>query len=513
MVAALSENTIEASTSRWWSSDNTVVSVFSLVLLPRTAGRQLEVRASRIHSTSCIFEELCRDGVKKKLTSTEALGVGFTAILALLVYSTFEAAALQRVGGERQAEAHRRFVEQDDAITEVRRVVWLGGIYARDYFLNRGQDGLTRLSDQLRELERGGLLNIAILRRAAPARLKELGIESRFDEFIQELRDIDSPYSQGRPHPTDFIEEVIIPRRLTLLGLFEEFRASVRQELVDAQIRYDHERAAAGRKLSFFLAAALLLGVLVALSSIRYSARVERDLQAGYNAVSLAKRELEDLSSRLIDIQEQERRALSQELHDEVGQTLTALRMELSHAITLVRDDGSRERLLRARVLAENTVQMVRDISLMLRPSLLDDLGLGAALQWQLERFSARSGIACEFEGSDVGENLPDSVKTCVFRIAQEALNNCEKYAAASNVRVVLQHDRGRLSLEVRDDGCGMVVDERGLPSRGTGILGMKERAQKLGGSVLVDSLPGSGTRIALTLPVAAPVAKELQSL
>lgn len=445
----------------------------------------------------------------KKLTSTEALGVGFTAILALLVYSTFESAALQRVGGERQAEAHRQFVQQDQAITEVRRAVWLGGIYARDYFLSRGQAGLKRFSGQLQELERDGLYNIATLRQASPARLKELAIESKFNEFIQELRDIDSTDSRGRPHPSVFIEEVIIPRRLSLLGLFEDFRSSVRQELIDAQLRYDQERAAAGRKLSFLLAAALFLGILVAVSSIRYSARVERDLQAGYDAVSLAKRELEDLSSRLIDIQEQERSALSQELHDEVGQTLTALRMELSHALTFVRDDGSRERLLRARQLAENTVQMVRDISLMLRPSLLDDLGLGPALQWQLERFSARSGIASEFNGYDVGENLPEPVKTCVFRIAQEALNNCEKYAAASMVRVVLQHDDDRLSLEVCDNGCGMVVDYRGLPSRGTGILGMKERAQKLGGSLLVDSMPGDGTRIVLTIPVALQAEKE----
>jgi len=176
--------------------------------------------------------------------------------------------------------------------------------------------------------------------------------------------------------------------------------------------------------------------------------------------------------------------------------------MELSHAISLVGEPAIAERLTRARRLAEHTVAIVRNISLMLRPSLLDDLGLGPALQWQLDQFSNRSGIAYTLEGGELGEELPDPVKTCVFRIAQEALNNCEKYAGASSVRVVLRQEATRVSLEVQDDGIGFVLDARGLPSRGSGILGMKERALKLGGILGVDSAPGVGTRVMLILPV-----------
>ena len=438
----------------------------------------------------------------KKLTSTQALGVGFAIILALLVYSTFEAAALQQAGGERQAAAHRRFVLQDDAITSARRTVWLGGIYARDYFIERGPAARERFASQLEELERSGLHYLDILRRNAPERFQELALEAGFRDYIAELRRIARPGGEALDPPNIFIEEVVIPRRLRLLSLFEDFRSTVRQELVDAQSRYDGERAAAAGRLSILLGVALLLGGCIAVLTIRYASRLERDRQASYEAIATANHELENLSARLLEIQEQERRSLSQELHDEVGQTLTALRMEISQAIQRVSDPDTSERLTRARHLAERTVQMVRDISLMLRPSLLDDLGLGPALQWHLERFSSRSGISYRFDGAEVGEHLPDAIKTCVFRIAQEALNNCEKYAQAANVHVVLRHQDDRVSLEISDDGCGFATDRRGLPSRGTGILGMKERAQTLGGTLAVDSRPGAGTRIALILPV-----------
>ena len=189
-------------------------------------------------------------------------------------------------------------------------------------------------------------------------------------------------------------------------------------------------------------------------------------------------------------------------MHDEIGQSLALLQIEISHAQALLKGAPGelRERLGRARELAARTVQSIRSISGLLRPALLDDLGLVPALQFQLEEFLRRSGIACEFTEDGVEEHLPDPIKTCVYRVVQEALHNCEKHSGASKVRVtVRQLDEGLLAT-VEDDGRGFTSTVQ--CSTGLGLLGMRERSANAGGSVTIDSAPGRGTRIALRIPL-----------
>ena len=163
-------------------------------------------------------------------------------------------------------------------------------------------------------------------------------------------------------------------------------------------------------------------------------------------------------------------------------------------------------RLDRARDLAERTVQTVRNMSGLLRPALLDDLGLVPALHFQLEDFIRRSGIVCEFVEHGVPDNLPDAVKTCVYRVVQEALHNSEKHSAATKVKVSVRQYADRLVAEIEDNGRGFPLDRQGRPARSTGLglLGIRERAGIAGGSLTIDSAPGRGTRIVLLLPVAA---------
>ncbi|HEU0123620.1 MAG TPA: sensor histidine kinase [Bryobacteraceae bacterium] len=445
----------------------------------------------------------------KRLTSTQALASGFVVILGLLVYSAREAFRFQYAGAQEQSQAYQRFIQLDDAVSALRRTVFMGGIYARDYFLDWDASGRVEFRAHLAELELAAENALRVIRASEPAWEENRQIVASFHSFFQDLRPIEILNPAVADAPSHIIEDVLLPRRLRLLSLLEDLRAHVRRELAVGQTRFQADRAAAARRLVLVLSIAIFFGVIVAVWSLRYALRLERERQRNVEALTLANSELENLSNRLLEIQEQERRSLSQELHDEVGQTLTALRMELSHAITLVREPVSQERLLRARALVERTVAMVRNISLMLRPSLLDDLGLGPALQWQLEQFSNRSGIAYTLEGGELGEQLSDAVKTCVFRIAQEALNNCEKYACAISVNVVLSQQSDRVTLMVRDDGVGFTLDERGLPSRGTGILGMKERAQKQNGTLTVTSHPGEGTTVYLMLPSAPDVDPE----
>src|SRR5206468_595560 len=137
--------------------------------------------------------------------------------------------------------------------------------------------------------------------------------------------------------------------------------------------------------------------------------------------VEQARRELQQLSARLLEIEEEGKRRLSRELHDEIGQTLALLQIEISQLQSLLatQPETIRERLKRARELAGRTVQTIRNMSGLLRPALLDDLGLVPALQFQLEDFLRRSGIGCKFVEENVAEQLPDAVKTCVYRVVQ----------------------------------------------------------------------------------------------
>jgi signal transduction histidine kinase len=230
------------------------------------------------------------------------------------------------------------------------------------------------------------------------------------------------------------------------------------------------------------------------------------------------------LAAQLLEAREAERRTLSRDLHDGIGQSVTALKMELA-GVKPGADADSAERLLRARAMAGDVLETVRNIAALLRPSILDDLGLAAALDWHVQEFAKRTGIACRlecaFEESEP-DDLSEPVRTCIYRVVQEALNNCEKYAAASIVKVVVNRfnvvppsvvkltpirpararsseTAGQIVVTIADNGRGF---SPGLAnSRGMGIAGMKERAALAGGTLAIESSKGKGTTVVLSIP------------
>jgi signal transduction histidine kinase len=272
--------------------------------------------------------------------------------------------------------------------------------------------------------------------------------------------------------------------------------------LENSEEEFADTRRRAAERLLLMLGLGVLLSALVTRISLRHAENLEHEAERHFAAVEQAKQELQQLSARLLEIEEQGRRKLSRELHDEIGQSVALLQIEISHAQTLLKGAPGelRERLGRARELAERIVQSIRSISGLLRPALLDDLGLVPALQFQLEDFLRRSGIACEFTEDGVEEHLPDPVKTCVYRVVQEALHNCEKHSSASKVRVTVRQSNDCLLAKVEDDGRGFTSTAQ--CSTGLGLLGMRERSANVGGSLIIDSGPGQGTRIALRIPM-----------
>lgn len=219
-------------------------------------------------------------------------------------------------------------------------------------------------------------------------------------------------------------------------------------------------------------------------------------------AVKKAQTQLRRLSGSIMANQEKERSAIARELHDELGQVLTALRMDSvwMHERLKAKDPASAERAATMCRLIDKNIEDVRGMAFRLRPGVLDDLGLVDALEWYTADFERRTEIACFFEHENV-PRLNETVSTAAYRIAQEALTNVARHAGAGRVEVVLKTNNGLLTLAVIDDGQGF--DALHLSeSEGLGVAGMRERATLVGGSLDVQAQPQKGTRVSFEVPI-----------
>jgi signal transduction histidine kinase len=219
-----------------------------------------------------------------------------------------------------------------------------------------------------------------------------------------------------------------------------------------------------------------------------------------------AEHEMRRLSQQLVRTQEEERRRISRELHDEVGQMLTALRMELRalHRLHDAPKARFEARMDESKLLLERTVQAVRDLAMGLRPAMLDDLGLVPALEWQAREFERRHDISVSLTLDQSFDSLPDNYRTALFRIVQEALTNCGKHSSASAIEISLQNQNEVVHLSITDDGVGL-RDASGR-SVGLGLLGIQERIRELGGWFSAQNRAGGGTELVAEIPLEVPV-------
>jgi len=213
-----------------------------------------------------------------------------------------------------------------------------------------------------------------------------------------------------------------------------------------------------------------------------------------------SRQELRDLSERLINLREEERTLLAREIHDELGQALTALKMDLSWLSKKLPEGPHGEKTASMLKLVDNTVNTVKRLSTELRPGLLDDLGLVAAMEWQAGEFQERTGIKTElsFEPDDI--IVDNEQATALFRIFQEVLTNVARHAAATRIDAYLRERDGVLELSVRDNGKG--IEQTMInSSKSLGMIGMRERCHHLGGTVDIRGKPGKGTTVTVNLP------------
>lgn len=214
----------------------------------------------------------------------------------------------------------------------------------------------------------------------------------------------------------------------------------------------------------------------------------------------LSRDRLAELSRRLVEAHESERRAIGRELHDQIGQMLTALKLTIEIAMQLPPEQALRK-AAQEKELVEDLLARVSALSLELRPPMLDDLGLIPALLWHVNRFQEQSRIEVDFKHSGVeGKRFPPEIETTAYRIVQESLTNAARHAGATRVRLEVQRRDGWMEIQIEDDGAGFDVESALAKNRGLG--GMRERVQLVGGTFQIESEPGKGTRELIRLPI-----------
>jgi signal transduction histidine kinase len=404
-------------------------------------------------------------------------------------------------------ELNLRYHEVEGKLRRLRSDVNLSGIFVRDYLLDpvreRAPEYRARLADFRRENVRAFDELRALVGGGAENDLRLVSLRGKLDDYWQVLDPLfDWTPSEKINQSAIFLRNEVIPRREAVLAITQEIEELNGTTMAAQRTAVAQRESELRQALYRLLWSSLLLGLVVAFTAVLRLWRLERRSEEQRVVAAEAEQRMRQLSQQLVATQEEERKHLSRELHDHVGQVLTALRMELGSIDRLrARDDNALARAVgEARQLVDNMVRTVRDLALGLRPSMLDDCGLQPALEWHVRDFTRRYGLNVELTVDGDLTALSDPHRTCVYRIVQEALTNCIRHAAASKIRVTLRGTADSLALSVVDDGVGMADGVRG---DGLGLRGIEERVRDLGGTFDLQGAPGEGTSLTVRLPLA----------
>ncbi len=419
----------------------------------------------------------------------------------LLIMAAAESGALLFLNSLRHNEStlQARFLARNRTLERIRSNIYLSGTFVRDSLLAPEQSGARLQLNALQNLRHD--TGAALASYASAIEPEEAtpfqNLRSQIEDYWKVLDHTFSWTADERnKYRFAFFYEDLVPRRTSMLQIADRIE-SLNEE---ALRRGDSKLGDLFGRLQFgllaMLAVTLVGGATLAGFTIFHILRLEGEVQKRLTESVHSQASLQELSARLVRAQEDERRALSRELHDEVAQAFSAVLMEAENLLDLHPAPEVRAHLDSIRGVAENGMNEIRNMALLLRPSMLDDFGLLPALEWQAREIGKRTGMRIQV-ASELSGELPEEHKTCVYRVVQEALNNCARHAQASAVQVSVRSEAGQILVTVQDDGSGF--DPQRV--RGLGLLGMEERARHLGGTFQIDSKPGRGTLLSVALP------------
>jgi signal transduction histidine kinase len=437
--------------------------------------------------------------MRQLFTTRRVLAAGFGFLLTLLALSGFNAIRVLN-----QLESHNESIVEDFAgrvqhLDEIRSTIYLSGTYIRDYLLQPDVE----LAEPNRVALRDAASRIQAL-LGEHSRQRTPDEEALYASLDREIRDywrvlepaLSWDARQRRSDGYRFLHDTVLPHRSSTLKIADMIGSVNREQL----LRRDHQLlemfAGLRNQLLVTLAVMFVFGFAQAAAGAHHVLKLEERTLTHLVEAREARQELKSLSAKLVSTQENERKNISRELHDAVGQSLSAVQFELHRlAGTAVLDQTElRAGMGRVGELVESSVAMVRNMALLLRPSMLDDLGLVAALEWQAAQISKTMGLRITVTA--IADEMPEDHKICIFRIVQESLNNVCRHANANSVQIHLNAKSGGVVVMIRDDGRGFQADR----TKGLGLIGMQERVESLGGTLIIESGPGKGTTVVASL-------------
>jgi signal transduction histidine kinase len=432
------------------------------------------------------------------MNSRLVLMAGFGGLLVLMVFAGLDGMQALRDIQTSNDEMRQDFLRRTRLLERIRGDVYVSGTYVRDYLLEPEPGKAEGHRDSLLESRKD--MDAALAEYASRLTARE---SQPFQVLTAELAGywkllepvLEWTPEQRRRAGYVFLRDEVFPRRQAMLSIADQIGAINETQLNAGETSVHETFNRFSRRLIITLLLTVGLGLVLAGFSMRKILGLEKDTSAHFA-------EVKQLSARLVEAQENERRSISRELHDEVGQALTGVLVEMANLSTMIRTEAAGDVLAakadEIKKQVENSIGVVRNMALLLRPSMLDDLGLVPALQWQAREVSRRSGIWVKVAAENVSEELPEEHKTCIYRLVQEALHNCVRHAGAHNVKVSVRQSDRRLMLHIEDDGKGFDAQQE----KGMGLVGMQERVRHLNGTFMVESEAGRGTAIQVELPL-----------
>ena len=432
------------------------------------------------------------------------LWAGFGGLLLLLCVLGLSAVSFLYQVEIRQEQIRRDYVERNRTLERLRSNIFLSGTYIRDFLLDPNEKGAAEHQMQFRQARQKVEAGVNDYRRLVrPDEREAFGqLESELNAYFATLaKALDWSPAERRDKGATFIGEEVLPRRMMAVGLADHIQQLSEKQLEIGSQEVSELFSSFRAKLIALLILTLIIGITFAAFSLWRLLRLESEARVRYRQVLDAQDELKRLSAELVAAQEVERRRISRELHDQVGQSLSVTMLAIANLRSALDTGNSAEALKQLRLIegmTEENARAVRNLSLLLRPTMLDDLGLISALRWLAREVSRSDAIQVDVSAEECPEDLPEEHRTCVFRVVQEAVRNACRHAGARHVRIYVRLDNRVIRVSVQDDGKGFDPSlEAGL-----GTLGMHERVQRLGGKLTVDSERGRGTIVSFVLPL-----------